>query len=73
MRPGVEWRPEAVRRTDARRSEKLVLDIYPPSPHESRMRKLTPALSLHFLRILIVYVFVCMTVNLSLCLSSRFL
>lgn len=40
-----------------------------PGPHESRMWKLTPALSLHFLRVLIVCVFVCMTVNFSLCLS----
>lgn len=47
-------------------------DIYPPRPHESRMWKLTPALSLHFLRVPIVYVFVWMTVDFSASLSSGF-
>lgn len=48
-------------------------DIYPPRPHESHMWKPTPALSLHFLRIPIEYVFVCMTVDVPVRLSSQFM
>lgn len=47
-------------------------DIYPACPHESRMWKLTPALSLHFLRVPVANAFVCMTVNFSASLSSGF-
>lgn len=47
-------------------------DIYPSGPHENHMWKVTPALSLHFLRVLFVHVFVCMTVESSACLSSQF-
>lgn len=71
------WRapdPLPVWRTEAGRSEKnkkivLIFPLQPP--RESCMWKLTPALSLHFLRLLIVYVCLYDSRLLRVCLSSR--
>lgn len=60
---------KASRGSEKRREERQTCaDFCHASPHESWMWKLTPVLSLHFLRKPVVCVFIWMTVNFSLCL-----